>query len=112
MSDNQYKEVSYIKTYVDGAYFLGLLIPYTKVWSFEAYDNHNILICSIYDVEKSNYIKYIKFALELKKYGFILTEKQKIDIRKELMLETHIRYKKIDDDDDDFYEINELEVLL
>jgi hypothetical protein len=109
MSENQYKEVSYIKTYVDGAYFLGLLIPYTKVWSFEAYDNYNILICSIYDVEKSNYIKYIKFVLELKKYGFVLTEKQKIDIRKELMLET---YNKKDDNDDDFYEINELEVLL
>ena len=39
-----------------------------RAWKLTAYDHNDNVICSVYDNERHNYLKYVRFIIALKGY--------------------------------------------
>lgn len=78
------KKVNYIRKFHDGGIkVLGIEVPFTRVWTLQAFDNTNNMICDITQKESNNYIKYVKFIKKVSDSGYELTRDQIIQIRAE-----------------------------
>jgi hypothetical protein len=78
------KTVTRVNRYHDGGIkILFVEVPFTRVWTLEAFDEHNNLICSVCEKESNNYIKYVKFIRKVREYGYELTRQQADEIRSE-----------------------------
>jgi len=78
------KTVGYVKMFSDG------WILFFKVWTLQAYDNSNNLICEVTQKESNNFIKYIKFIRKIRESGYELTKQQIEQIREEPFLMTSL----------------------
>ena len=80
MSDK--KIVHHIRKLNDGGIrVLGIEIPFTKVWTLQAFGEPNNLICEVSQKESNNYIKYVKFIKKVSDAGYVLTREQINQIR-------------------------------
>jgi hypothetical protein len=80
MSDK--KIVHHIGKFHDGGIrVFGIEIPYTKVWTLQAFGDSNNLLCEVSQKESNNYIKYVKFIKKVSDSGYILTRDQINQIR-------------------------------
>lgn len=78
------KTVSRVNRYHDGGIvILWVEVPFTRVWTLEAFDESNNLICKVYEKESNNYIKYVKFVRKLRECGYELTREQANELRSE-----------------------------
>ena len=50
-----------------------------KTWKL-TYDHNNNVICSVYDSEKHNYLKYVRFIVTLKK-GYKLRKCDRMQLK-------------------------------
>ncbi len=78
------KTVGRVNRYHDGGVkILFVEVPFTRVWTLEAFDESNNLICKVWEKESNNYIKYVKFVRKLRECGYELTRDQANEIRSE-----------------------------
>lgn len=78
------KQVSRVNRYHDGGVkILFVEVPFTRVWTLEAFDENNNLICKVWEKESNNYIKYLKFIHKVRESGYELTRSQADEIRSE-----------------------------
>ena len=74
------KTVGFVKIFSDGG------VLFFKVWTLQAYDNSNNLICEVTQKESNNFIKYVKFIKKIRESGYELTKQQIEQIRAEPFL--------------------------
>jgi hypothetical protein len=78
------KPVGRVNRYHDGGIvILFIEVPFTRVWTLEAFDESNNLICKVWEKESNNYIKYVKFVKKLRECGYELTREQANELRSE-----------------------------
>ncbi len=78
------KKVGRVNRYHDGGIIiLWVEIPFTRVWTLEAFDESNNLICKVWEKESNNYIKYVKFVRKIRECGYELTREQANELRSE-----------------------------
>ncbi len=78
------KIVTRVNRYHDGGIvILWVEVPFTRVWTLEAFDESNNLICKVWEKESNNYIKYVKFVRKVRECGYELTRAQADEIRSE-----------------------------
>ncbi len=78
------KQVSRVNRYHDGGVkILFIEVPFTRVWTLEAFDESNNLICKVWEKESNNYIKYVKFVRKVRECGYDLTRDQANELRSE-----------------------------
>ena len=69
------------KSHDGGIRVLGIEIPFTRVWTLQAYTDSNNSICEVSQKESNNYIKYVKFIKKVSDSGYMLTRDQINQIR-------------------------------
>lgn len=74
------KTVGFVEIFSDG------WVLFFKVWTLQAYDNSNNLICEVTQKESNNFIKYVKFIKKIRESGYELTKQQIEQIRAEPFL--------------------------
>ena len=52
-----------------------------RTWKLTAYDHNNNVICSVYDNERHNYLKYVRFIVALKKKGYKLRKCDRLRLK-------------------------------
>lgn len=78
------KPVGRVNRYHDGGVvILFIEVPFTRVWTLEAFDQSNNLICKVWEKESNNYIKYVKFIRKVRECGYELSRDQANEIRSE-----------------------------
>ena len=78
------KKVGRVNRYHDGGIvILWVEVPFTRVWTLEAFDESNNLICKVWEKESNNYIKYVKFVRKVRECGYELTREQANELRSE-----------------------------
>lgn len=79
---NGKKSVHHIKKFYNGCIIVfGIEVPFTKVWTLQAFDNPNNMICEVTQKESNNFIKYVKFIKKVSDSGYKLTQDQLNQIR-------------------------------
>ena len=79
-----FQEISRMEFFHDGGTkVLGIEVPFTRTWTMNAYDEQNNLICSVYESESNNYIKYVKFIYALKMKGYKLRKEDRLILKDE-----------------------------
>ncbi len=80
----EHKAVSRVNRFHDGGVkILFVEVPFTRVWTLEAFDESNNLICKVWEKESNNYIKYVKFVRKVRECGYELTREQANELRSE-----------------------------
>ena len=64
-----------------GLVILFIEVPYTRVWTLQAFDENNNMICEVNQNENNNFIKYVKFLKKVRESDYELTVQQINDIR-------------------------------
>lgn len=76
------KNVYYIKKIHDGGIkVLGIEIMFTRIWTLQAFDNSNNILCEVTQKESNNFIKYVKFIKKVSDLEYKLSREQINQIR-------------------------------
>lgn len=102
------REISNMDFFHDGGkYILGILVPFSKTWTLEAYNESGNLICSVNQSERHNYLKYVRFIIALEDHGYKLRLEDRVLLKsgaKDFLIASYISRASRRD----FYEITEV----
>jgi hypothetical protein len=70
-----FREISHMTFEAEG-WMIGF-----RTWKLTGYDHNNNVICSVYENERHNYLKYVRFIVALKNHGYKLRECDRIRLK-------------------------------